>query len=72
MHIVATCPNCGTQLVVQAIICAKCKRTVPDGQFVIAPDASRYAGKPVCVQCLDGSVRVPAHYVPFDEVKGTA
>ena len=63
MHIVATCPNCGTEVLVQTVECARCGRPATPGSYVIAPAGSRYEGKPVCVMCVDGCSQKP---VPWE------
>lgn len=60
MHIVATCPVCGTEIVMQTAECAICGRRVPAGEYVIAPKGSRYDGAPICADCIDRIGRKPA------------
>jgi len=54
MHLVATCPRCGTEILVQTVECARCGHPTSPGGYVIAPEGSRYERKPVCVRCIDG------------------
>ena len=46
-----TCPDCGAEILVQSVQCAKCGATVT--AYTIAPAGSRYAGRPICVACVD-------------------
>ena len=56
MTYTATCPNCGTVVTLEPapVYCVRCGRKVRPGHYVIAPAGSRYAGCPVCCECIDG------------------
>ena len=66
MHLTATCPRCGTEVLVQTVTCARCGRPATPGSYVIAPAGSRYEGKPVCVACVDGYSQKPATWGPTE------
>ena len=57
MNLFAKCPRCGTTVLVEAVACARCYRTVPPGEYIIAPPGSRFMGQPVCLHCIDGPLR---------------
>lgn len=57
MNLIARCPQCHVELRIEAVLCARCKRTVQPGEYLIAPPGSKLAGQPVCFCCLDGVAR---------------
>ena len=61
-----TCPNCGSVITVEQVRCAKCRRLVSQGDYVLAPERSVYAGWPLCTSCIDGIQRV---YDPLREAE---
>jgi len=69
MHLVATCPRCGAEILVQTVECARCGHPTSPGGYVIAPEGSRYERKPVCVRCIDGDGNTRNRIGPT-EVKG--
>lgn len=69
MNLMATCPKCGLQLLVQAVACVRCKRTVSPGEYMIMPPGSRYTGQPVCFRCADGEQAARKPKAGPEEVK---
>ena len=57
MNLIAKCPTCGVELMIEAVLCVRCKRRVQPGEYLIAPPGSRYIGQPVCFNCVDGAAR---------------
>lgn len=52
---------------IRTVMCAKCGRVTNIDNCVIAPSSSRYAGKHICVYCIDapvssGSVMRPTEF----------
>lgn len=58
MNLIAKCPQCGIELRIEAMLCARCRRVVQPGEYLIAPPGSKLSGQVVCFGCLDGVPRV--------------